>query len=465
MGRPVDRHFDMTCDNRGMSLQSGSLAPRVPLRQFAGRRLAALAVVAFLVGACGSSSSTAPAATASSTPTGAATTPGSIGTASPASPAASIDNNAVFASIEAQVQQIRQLSQKSPVARRILDETQLSTLITASFDKSNPPAQVAANEQLLKALGLLPADASLKDLDVQLLSSQVAGLYDPATKTMDVVSKTGQLGPIEQITYAHEFDHALQDQNFGLDKLGLDDTSNSDQALARLSLPEGDATLLMTQWAEAHMTTGQLLQLASEANDPSQTAILAEMPDDLKETLLFPYQQGLSWVSGMQTSGGWSAVDAAYADPPDSTEQILHPDKWASHEKPIVVTIPASLPAKLGAGWSMPLTDTFGELQFRVWLEQVGKLPVGTAEAAGSGWGGDRLALVENGSKFGVAMITKWDTPADATQFAAAAGPTLKLLPSATAMIDPGSTNQVVLFVASDQATINALAGALGLAG
>ncbi len=59
-------------------------------------------------------------------------------------------------------------------------------------------------------------------------------------------------------------------------------------------------------------------------------------------------------------------------------------------------------------------------------------------------------------------MITKWDTPADATEFAAAAGPTLKLLPSSTAMIDPGSTNQVVLFVASDQATINALAGALG---
>ena len=95
-------------------------------------------------------------------------------------------------------------------------------------------------------LGLLPADASLKDLDVQLLSSQVAGLYDPDTKTMDVVSKSGQLGPVEQITYAHEFDHALQDQNFGLDKLGLDDTSDSDRTLARLSLPEGDATLLMT---------------------------------------------------------------------------------------------------------------------------------------------------------------------------------------------------------------------------
>jgi hypothetical protein len=434
------------------------------------RRLAAFALVGVLLAGCASSATATPAQSPS--PSAAPSAEGSpsagpSGGSGPAAsgPAASADNDALFSSIEQAVQQIRQLSQKTPVARKILDEAQLSALITAEFDKDNPPAQVAANELLLKSLGLLPAGASLKDLDVQLLSSQVAGLYDPATKTMDVVSKNGQLGPIEQITYAHEFDHALQDQNFGLAKLGLDDTSNSDRALARLSLPEGDATLLMTQWAETHLTTVQLLQLATEANDPSQTAILAAMPDDLKETLLFPYEQGLAWVNGLQTSGGWAAVDAAYADPPDSTEQILHPDKWASHEKPIDVTIPANLASKLGPGWTMPLTDTFGELQFRVWLEQVGKLPVWTAEAAAAGWGGDRLALVENGSKFGIALITKWDTAADASQFAAAAGPTLKLLPSSSAMIDPGSTNQVVLLLGSDQSTVNAVAGALGLAG
>jgi hypothetical protein len=439
------------------------------------RRLArvgtALGIVAILAGACGSSGPPSagpvqPSATASLEPS---SLPTPLPSAASPSPAASLDNDAIFNAIEGQVQGIRELSKKSDVARRILDEDQLAALITASFDKSNPPALIAANEQLLKSLGLLPQDASLKDLDVKLLSSQVAGLYDPDTKTMDVVSKSGQLGPIEQITYAHEFDHALQDQNFGLAKLGLDDTSNSDRGLARLSLPEGDATLLMTQWAEVHMSPLQLLQLAQEANDPSQTALLAAMPDDLKETLLFPYQQGLSWVNAMQSSGGWAAVDAAYAKPPDSTEQILHPDKWASHEQPIPVTIPTTLAAKLGPGWTMPLTDTFGEMQFRIWLEQVGKLPVGQAEAAAAGWGGDRLALVQNGSTFGIAMITKWDTPADATEFAAAAGPTLKLLPSSsapvTAMIDPGSTNQVVLFIASDQATINALAGALGLAG
>ena len=389
----------------------------------------------------------------------------SVGVGLSASPAPTPDQEAVFASIESSVQQLRELTKRSPVSRSILNEDQLKSVILTSFDKSNPPALVAANEKLEKALGLLPSDASLKDLDVQLLSSQVAGLYDPDTKTMDVISKTGQLGPIEQITYAHEFDHALQDQNFGLKKLGLDDTSNSDRALARLSLPEGDATLLMTLWAETSLTPAQLLQLAQEANDPTQTAILKAMPEDLKQTLLFPYEQGLAWVSGLHSGGGWAAVNAAYARPPDSTEQILHPDKWASHEAPIPVTIPVVLPSRLGTGWTMPLTDTLGELQLRIWLEQVGKLPVAQAEAAAAGWGGDRVALVQKGSTFGIAIITKWDTAADATEFAAAAGPTLKLLPSSTALIDPGTTSQVVLFIASDSATITALAAALGLAG
>ncbi len=424
------------------------------------RRLAALALVAVLLAACGSSP--APAASPSSVqPTpGASTVP-----VPTATPGPTLSNDQIVAAIESSVQQIRGLTKRSDVKQEVLTPAQLTAKIQASFDQTNPPALVTANEKLEKALGLFPLDASLKDLYVQLLSSQVAGLYDPDTKTMDVVSKSGQLGPIEQISYAHEFDHALQDQNFGLKKLGLDDTSNSDRSLARLSLPEGDATLLMSLWAQQNLSVGELLQMAAEASDPSQTAILNAMPDDLRETLLFPYEQGLNWVSNIQALGGWAAVNAAYATPPDSTEQVLHLDKWASHEKPMVVTIPASLPARLGSGWTMPLTDTFGELQVRIWLEQVGKVAVSQAIAAAAGWGGDRMALVEKGSTFGIVLITKWDTSADATEFAAAAGPSLKLLPSSTAMIDPGSTSQVVLFVASDEATINALAGALGLAG
>ena len=423
-------------------------------------RLASLALVAILIAACGTS---VPSPSAAPAPTPTATAASSTPPASTATPGPTPNNDAIFGSIESAVQQLRGLNKRTNGARALLSEDQLKTVVTAEFTKSNPPALIAANEQLEKALGLLPADASLRDLELQLLSSQVAGLYDPDTKSMDVVSKAGTLGPVEQITYAHEFDHALQDQTFGLSKLGLDDTSNSDRSLARLSLPEGDATLLMTLWAETNMSPADLLLFAQQANDPSQTAILNAMPEDLKQTLLFPYESGLSWVSGLHASGGWAAVNAAYARPPDSTEQILHADKWASHEAPIAVTIPANLPAKLGAGWTMPLTDTLGELQLQIWLEQVGK--VSDSGQAAAGWGGDRVALVQKGSAFGVAIITRWDGGADETEFITAAGLTLKNLLSRTAMNVSAPNHQVVLLIASDDATITALESALGLAG
>ena len=255
----------------------------------------------------------------------------------------------------------------------------------------------------MKALGLFPADASLKDLYVQLLSSQVAGLYDPDTKTMDVVSKSGQLGPIEQITLRPRVRSRPPGPELRAEQAGPQRHQQLRPGAGPAVAARGRRHALDDPVGRRqNLTPGQLLQMAAEASDPSQTAILAAMPDDLKETLLFPYEQGLTWVSGCTRCGGWAAVDAAYANPPDSTEQILHPDKWASHEKPIAVTIPASLPAKLGSGWTMPLTDTFGELQFRIWLEQVGKVagrprprPPRPAGAA-IGWPSSRTAALRD---------------------------------------------------------------------
>ena len=77
---------------------------------------------------------------------------------------------------------------------------------------------------------------------------------------------------------------------------------------------------------------------------------------------------------------------------PDSTEQILHPDK--ATEAPVAVTLPADLAASLGSGWTVPLQDTFGELQLGIWLRE-GGVPSAEATDAAAGWGGDRLAVIE----------------------------------------------------------------------
>ena len=434
---------------------------RRPRTASSGRsaRLAVLAV-AFLVGGCGS---TTPSGAASSAPSGSPSP--TIQLYSPGPSATPEDPAAVYARIEDQVQTIRGLTAASVLDPVVLDAPALEAVLREQFTRDNPPALVAATQRVDRALGLIPADASLQDLELQLLSGQVIGFYDPKTKKMSVKSVSGGLGVIEQITFAHEYDHALQDQHFDLTKLGTDAPDQGDRSLARLSLAEGDATILMSDWAQTALTAVQLLQYLQESNVSSQTATLDKFPAALKAQLLFPYTSGVTFVQGLENKGGWEAVNQAYGQPPDSTEQILHPEKYVAREEPIKVTIPADLATRLGGGWSVDFQDTFGEFGLRTWLQDAGGLDPTVASAAADGWGGDRVVLVSHGDSFAIAMQTVWDTADDATAFAAAAQTTRAKLAGSSALIDPGTTNRVTVFVASDSATITRLAAALGLAG
>jgi hypothetical protein len=220
----------------------------------------------------------------------------------------------------------------------------------------------------------------------------------------------------------------------------------------------------MSDWSAANLTPVQLLQLLQVSADPVQTQVLNAMPAILRDQLLFPYTSGLAFVEGQRNSGGWSAVDAVYGRPPDSTEQILHPEKYLAHETPVAVEIPVDLAKRLGAGWRVDLQDTWGEFGLREWLSDAGGIAAEQANAAGQGWGGDRLVLVSNGSTMGVAIETVWDTTADAAEFATAARVSLSALDAETALVDAGSTNRVTIFIATNKATIGRLAGALGIA-
>ena len=432
----------------------------------AGRRRPALVVVlaaGVLMGACGSTNPTATVAGPLGTPPAAtASVPAPTPTVAPTAEPPSV----IYARIEQQVEALRGLTADGTVLDPVvLDDTALAAALRTNFDRSEPPAALAAAERLDRALGLIPADASLRDLELKLLDAQVAGFYDPKTKRMSVRSTTGSIGALEQIAFAHEFDHALQDQHFDLTRLATSDLAQGDRSLARLSLAEGDATILMTQWAQSALTPLQLLQYLGSADLQGQTALLDTLPQALRDQLFFPYTSGLAFVQGLYAQGGWAAVDAAYARPPDSTEQILHPEKYAADERPVTIPIPTDLAKRLGAGWTVDLQDTFGEFGLRDWLQVVGGVPADVAADAAAGWGGDRVVMVSDGSAFAIAIQTAWDTPADATAFAAAADTTRAKLAASTALIDPGTTDRVTVFVGSDAAAIARLAGALGLAG
>ncbi len=296
------------------------------------------------------------------------------------------DDAAIYREIAAQVSEIRGLDSPDRVEPTVIDRETVMKNLLEEFDQDNPPEQIAASERIYKALGLLKADDSLRDLYLELQGSQVIGYYDPTKKELFIVSHDGGLGPTERLTYAHEFAHELQDLHFDLNSLGLDKLAeDSDRALAILSLVEGDATSAQTAWMIANLSAEELGQVASEASDPALLEILTRMPSILLETSLFTYQAGATFVADLRARGGLAAVDTAFKHLPESTEQIIHPAAYPNDE-PIPVSIPASLPGRIGAGSSIAAQDTFGELQI-LRVAAAGRRGRGRREARSRGLG------------------------------------------------------------------------------
>lgn len=461
-----------------------STAMTTPLRRSGG--LAAL-LVALLVAACGTSTTTPPPSATGATPTAPASAEPSAGTTPSPSPSAAAvacdpdapipsgdpsqvpedpDVAALYAEIESQVIGLRDITPTATVERGVFDKASLCAYLKESFRSENPEELITGTENLYKALLLMPEDQSLQELYLELLTNQVAGLYDDDTKKMYVVvSDSGEIGPAEQISYAHEYTHALQDQQFGLQDFIGDATDQGDRTIARSVVAEGDATLLMSLWAQQQLTPQELGEIGSAA-DPASEAILERMPAILKDSLLFPYTGGLQLALVAFQGGGFGGVNELYADPPDTTEQVLHPDKFQADEQAVAVDFPAGFPASLGEGWKVALEDTLGEFQLEIFVRDAAG--GSGADDAVEGWGGDRVALVEgpNGAD-AVIMDTAWDTDADAAEFAAALDGYVARLEAAgrTGAVLTPSPDRVVVISASDADTLGAVANVLGVAG
>jgi hypothetical protein len=407
------------------------------------RRLAAGLAAALLVVACSPTPTAAPTATPALTQVPASATPG------PSAPPAA----EVYAAIRRDVEAIRGLQPTTSVDPVAIDGAQLLKNLTAEFDTENKPADLQFSERTLIALGLLPPASSLRDLTLDLQGNNVAGYYSPDKDELFVVSRSGRLGPAEEVTYSHEFTHQLQDQNFDLDKLGTDAVNQSDRAFAQLALIEGDAVSVQNRWTTANLTPEEMGQLLNASLDPEALAALQRAPAYLRETSLFPYLTGNPFVESLIAGGGYQAVNAAFAKPPVSTEQVLHPEKYAAGEAPKVVKIPTLFDPGLPAGWKALGQDTLGEFVLRLWLIQ-GGVAATQATTAAAGWGGDRLELYQSPGGTSLLLVTAWDGLPDASEFAAAAKVALPALGLKGDVVLDGRSPTVYVAVGDDAGVI-----------
>lgn len=360
-----------------------------------------------------------------------------------ASPSASLDPVVEMAAIEGQVRQLRGLPDPSIGPARVVSRAELGGLLTSIFDRDWPPDRLAAEDLTLHGLGLLTADQEIRQLTERLYADQVLGFYDPTERRMVVVSDAG-LTPEARITYAHEYTHALQDAAFDTAAARKAVAGEDDRDAALVALEEGDASTAMVLWAIGRMTPEELIGI-TQTPIPETVGI----PGWMVRRLEFPYLAGAEFVGRLYASGGWDAVNAAYADPPASTEQILHPDTYVANKVPDAVS-PPQIVAALGSGWTEREETTLGEAWIGIWLSGIGA-DQASADQAAAGWGGDRIVVASGpDGAWALAWRFSWDAPIEAREFATAYTAAGAQLPFAARLIGVSDTESIVLHASSE---------------
>ncbi len=302
-----------------------------------------------------------------------------------------------------------------------------------------------AYSALYVMLGLMPRGSSILE-DYQVLAEeQVAGLYDPHEKRFYIVdidisdmlsSALDDLGGwgsflsgfmeslIDEETQeimtntiiVHELTHALDDQHFDIEGTmnELHDANSDDAQLAYMSLLEGNATRVMNSYALGGMDTGD--SLFGDLMNMDFAEMILDYNPFLERIMLTPYMQGEIFVNNILSREGQAGLDRVFADPPQSMEQVLHPEKFLpTRDMPSHVDAPdlsAALP-----GWELEATDTLGELITGLVFEmQTGNRAMG--ENIAMGWDYDIVTTWRSpGDDLAMAWITVWDSNSEAGEF------------------------------------------------
>ena len=320
----------------------------------------------------------------------------------------------VQSDILSQVSDLRGLQPKTDVPLEVVDTAKVQQDMLEAVNGDEASRELEISRRVLIMLGLVAPDVDLRTQLAAAYGENILGYYNHKDKKMYVVSGREEMGPSERITLAHEFTHALQDQYFDLGTLNEAAKNQSDKSLAVTSLIEGDATVSMALYADRYLTIQDRVRLASESGGGASS--IDRLPQILREEMLFPYQQGAAFVAKLWRAGGFEAVNRAFANPPSSTEQIIHPEKYLAGEGPMEVNLP-DLAAAAGPGWTQLRADVLGEIDARLILEPF----TGGADAAraSEGWGGDRYAVLRHADgRHILVMDWLWDTPRDAEEFA-----------------------------------------------
>ncbi len=337
------------------------------------------------------------------------------------------------ARISPTVEKLRGLTFRTEVPVRVVNDEAARKHFRSRTARFWPEDRIRAEQIALSQIGLLPPGTDLMESLLSVLEEQVGGFYDPESDTFFVLDDMPR--SIAPIILAHELTHALDDQHYGIDELLSSTIDNEDRGAAVAAVVEGSGTLVMSSFLLGEIQAGRMSPadlLGFQESEAMRAEKLMSAAPYLQRGLVSSYVLGQTFLlrgNPMQIMAGPKAgdVDRAFQDPPASSEQILHPEKYwdeANRDRPRDVDVP-DLSGDLGEGWSLGASGHLGEINLAI---LAGSGPMNPAapdvlfaekwtNPAVQGWAGDRWHLYERGESRATVLVTLWDTPADAEEF------------------------------------------------
>ncbi|MCL0099469.1 hypothetical protein M1O55_01190 [Dehalococcoidia bacterium] len=315
-------------------------------------------------------------------------------------------------SINLKTNVFRSLNSIRGIDIELISRDEMQSRILSDFERRKDDTLIT--ESLYRALGILSQNDNLYEIQLSLLDYSASSFYDTSNDTLYIASENLVSTPSQIRTYVHEFVHGLQAQHFDIKSITKNLAGNIDARIALHALVEGDATISELVFIDKDMSEEEREASSAVPGDELLSA-LREAPRVIQREFLFPLEEGARFVNYMYGAGGFETINEAYANPPLSTAQILHPERYEAGQSPIEVSVtdPSSV---LGDAWSVYLENTLGEFLLQAYLEAI--IGPELAVTATEGWGGDTVLLLD-GPENESAMILRavWDTESDAAEF------------------------------------------------
>src|SRR5262245_29134401 len=334
---------------------------------------------------------------------------------------------ALVREVSASVEELRHLKFKQPVKAEIIAPKAARESLKLKI-KPWDIEQVGYTQKAYIHLGLIPPQTDLITGYLDLAERDVLGYYDTETKILRVLGHVAEdeVKPV----IAHELTHALEDQYFDFQAVAKKANGDDDRATAISAVIEGSATALMIAYSAREAKSAEAQSKVEKAEN-KRAENLKGAPSFVQQSVILPYILGFTfllrgspwlWENGVPTA----EIDEAYANPPRSTRQILHPEQywWGNWRKdPPALALP-DVSKQLGPGWKKAAAGSIGELGLAVLtgshldLTQVDALlPSRWTNDAAIGTQGDTYHHYVNGDRSVTVLLTRWESMRDAEQF------------------------------------------------